>query len=172
MHCYVADLKQIGMHISAIRKFIEDHPQAITDHLTTSQLNKAFVKAETEGTGHPYIEKYRTLKDADTGVPFVSTATVFVSHAWRYSFYDVVVDVMEQYAVDHPHAYFWFDLFTNNQNEIANKDFDWFATTFRDGVKDIGEVLLVLSPWDNPQPICRAWCLFEIHNALEDQVPL
>ena len=71
-----------------------------------------------------------------------------MSHAWRYSFYDVVVDVMEQYAREFPDAYFWFDLFTNNQNEVSNKDFDWFCTTFRNGVRDIGQVLLALSPWN------------------------
>ena len=35
------------------------------------------------------------LKDETAGVPLVSTATVFVCHAWRYAFYNVVVDVME-----------------------------------------------------------------------------
>ena len=34
-------------------------------------------------------------------------------------------------------------------------------------IEEIGQVLLVLSPWDDPMPIKRAWCLFEIHNALE-----
>ena len=50
------------------------------------------------------------------------------------------------------------------------KDFDWFKTTFRGGVREIGEVLLVLSPWNDPMPIQRAWCLFEIFiTALEDE---
>ena len=75
---------------------------------------------------------------------------------------------MEQYAEDHPDAYFWFDLFTNNQNEVANKDFDWFCSTFRNGIVNIGQVLLVLSPWDDPKPIKRCWCLFEIFNSLEE----
>lgn len=106
-------------------------------------------------------------------MPYVSSATVFVSHAWRYSFYDVVVDVMEQHAKEHPETYFWFDLFTNNQNEVYNKDYDWFSTTFSKSIGDIGQVLLVLSPWNDPIPIRRAWCLFEIHNALaESEVKL
>ena len=126
------------------------------------------MKPESLGTGNPYISKYLDLCDSKTGKPLVAPATVFVSHAWRYSFYDVVVDAMEQHAKEHPDAYFWFDLFTNNQNEVASKDFDWFITTFR-GVREIGEVLLVLSPWNDPMPIQRAWCLFEIFTALEDE---
>ena len=110
------------------------------------------------------------MQDPNSGVAFVSSATVFVSHAWRYTFYSVVVDVMEQYAAEHPNAYFWFDLFSNDQNEVASKDFDWFSSTFRNSIRGIGEVLLVLSPWDKPMPICRAWCLYEIHEiqALSD----
>lgn len=106
--------------------------------------------------------------DDTTGAPLISSATVFVSHAWRYSFYDVVVDIMEQHAMKNPDAYFWFDLFTNNQNEVASKDFHWFSTTFRDSIRSIGQVLLTLSPWNDPIPLHRAWCLFEIHKALEE----
>ena len=123
---------------------------------------------ETKDTNHRYIQKYMKLEDKTTGVPLISTATVFVSHAWRYAFYDVVVDVMEQYARKFPDAYFWFDLFLNDQNCVSTKDFDWFSTTFWNGVRQIGQGLLVLSAWNDPIPIKRAWCLFEIHNALQE----
>lgn len=167
LSCNLLDARPIGMHISAIRKFIADHSQVKTEHLTTSQCNRTIVKSESAGTGKPYIGKYEGLKDSD-GRPFVATATVFVSHAWQYAFYDVVVDVMEQHAKEHPEAYFWFDLFTNDQNEMTSKDFNWFCTTFRDGVRNIGNVLLALSPWNDPIPVKRAWCLFEISNAIDD----
>ena len=89
------------MHIDAIRKFIADHPHVKSEHLTTSQCNRTIVKSESAGTGKPYIGKYESLKASD-GKPMVALATVFVSHAWQYPFYDVVVDVMEQHAKDHP----------------------------------------------------------------------
>ena len=97
-----------------------------------------FIKPETKGTGNLFITQYINQCDALTGKPLVQPATVFVSHAWRYSFYDLVVDVMEQHAWEHPDAYFWFDLFTNNQNALASKDFEWFQTTFRQGVREVG----------------------------------
>ena len=137
---------QLGMHISAIRKFVHNHPTVKSEHLTTSQIDRAFIISESADTGQPYIHLYADLCDDIKGVPLVAPATVFVSHAWRYAFYDIVVDVMEQHAKDNPDAYFWFDLFTNNQNEIASKDFEWLSSTFRNGIRDIGEVLLVLSP--------------------------
>ena len=156
------------MHIAAIRKFVEEHPDVESELLTTSQINSQYVKPETLGTNQPFINKYIDMVDPDSGKPLVAPATVFVSHAWRYNFNMIVVEVMEEHAWKDPDAYYWFDLFTNNQNEVASKDFDWFCTTFREGVKDIGEVLLVLSPWDDPLPIRRAWCLFEIFTALDN----
>ena len=44
-----------------------------------------FVKPETKDTNYPYtcIQKYMDLQDESTGIPLVSTATVFVSHARR-----------------------------------------------------------------------------------------
>ena len=119
------------------------------------QINSAVIKPETKATNSSYIEKYIDLCDASNGKPLEAPATVFVSHAWRYEFCDVVGN-------------FWFDLFTNNQNEVASKDFDWFSSTFREGVREIGQVLLILAPWYDPIPVRRAWCLFEIFSALED----
>lgn len=82
------------MHISAIRKFLSDHQVVVAENLTTSQINRAVVKPETEGTNKPYIEKYSGITDG-SGTALVAPATVFVSHAWKYSFADTVADSME-----------------------------------------------------------------------------
>ena len=71
------------------------------------------------------------------------------------------------YASKDPNAYFWFVFFINNQNKVAEKDFDWFSFMFRNSMKNLGKVLLILSSWDDPILIKRAWCLYEIHQALE-----
>ena len=31
-----------------------------------------------------------------------------------------------------------------------------------EGVRNIGHTLLILSPWNDPRPLKRAWCLWEI----------
>ena len=61
-------------------------------------------------------------------------ALVFVSHALKYKFYDVVVAVMEQYASKHPDAYFWCNLFTKIKMELPPK----ISTTFRNSINSIG----------------------------------
>ena len=96
------------------------------------------VKPESKGTGQPYIQIYANSNDEATRKLMVSAVTVFVSHAWRYSFYDIVVDVMEQYAGEFPDAYFWFNLYTNNQNDMHEHqrfgDFECFSSTFKNSL--------------------------------------
>ena len=37
---------------------------------------------------------------------------------------------------------------------------------FKDAVADIGHTVLVLAPWDDPIPISRAWCLWEMYSTI------
>ena len=160
--------KPLGLHISGFRKFIEDHPSVVSDGLTTSQINRQIVKPTTNGSSKPFIDTYTNLK-SKSGKPLVGPATVFVSHAWKYQFVDIVLDVLLQHSQKEPDAYFWVDLFANDQNSVASKDFDWFSSTFRNSIKSIGQVLLVLAPWDDPMPVKRAWCLFEIATSINSE---
>ena len=100
------------MHINAIKHFAAEYPTVKESGITTSGINKEIVKPKTLGTNQPYFNKYIGVRDPNTGVPYTSSATVFVSHAWKYKFYEVVVAVMEQYASKHQDVYFWFDHFT------------------------------------------------------------
>ena len=103
---------------------------------------------------------YDGMSDTDSGKPFVATATVYISHAWRYSLCEVMVDVMEQHAKDNPDSYFWFDLFTNDQNSVAVKDFNDFFKIWMLTLEEVGELLLNFSPWNDPNPlkIYLMWC--------------
>ena len=154
------------MSISAFQAFIGEFEDVKTKELTTTAISEQFVKAENGGKGAPYINKYIGMKDED-GKPYLATATVFVSHAWQYKFYDVVFTAMQQHANEYANTYFWFDLFTNNQHDVADKSFEWFCTTFQDMIRSIGSTLLILSPWHDPVLLRRVWCLFEVYNALE-----
>ena len=93
-------------------------------------------------------------------------ANVFLSFAYSSDFTELV-NAVECYMERNPSkssetTYFWFDLFVNDQWNALDKDFDWWATTFREAVQDIGETLLILLPWSSPIMLTRAWCLYEI----------
>jgi hypothetical protein len=68
-----------------------------------------------------------------------------------------------------------FDLVCNSQHGTVERPFEWWQTTFRDSIAAIGRVALVLAPWDDPIPLTRCWCLFEIFTAVasgEEEVEL
>jgi len=110
-------------------------------------------------------------KDAN-GVPFVAEATVFLSHAWRYYAKDSFA-AMEAYAQRQDHeTYFWYDIFTNDQHDALKLPQLWWRDAFMMGVKHIGHTLLLLSPWHDPAPLKRAWCLWEILSTVRTEAKL
>ena len=101
-------------------------------------------------------------------------ATVFISHAWKYRFVDLVsaisAFVRDQKAkgerIEH---YFWVDLFVNNQHGYVLLPFEWWSTTFKEAIRAIGHTCVVMAPFLKPVPLTRAWCLWEIACTLDTQ---
>jgi hypothetical protein len=148
--------------------FLRDFQASLTDpDITTERLCEAVIKPATLDRC-AFLDTLRGRTDS-SGKPSVGRATVFVSHAWRYHVNDVI-DTMLDYASANPDVdqYFWFDIFVNNQHaEGLNHPFEWWCSAFKDNIAAIGTVLLVMTPWDAPIPLTRAWCLWEIYCALE-----
>eukprot|EP01042_Synura_sphagnicola_P000244 gene244-252_t len=96
----------------------------------------------------------------------VKPAVVFISHAWKYIFLDVV-EALQNHFRDEPDAVIWFDLFSNNQHLAPNLDFHWWGYTFKSAIAEFGRTVMVMAPWSNPIPLTRAWCLFEVYCTVE-----
>ena len=90
-------------------------------------------------------------------------ANKFVSHAWKYTFQDIVA-ALETSNEDGD--VLWFDICTVNQHKSETHDFDWWQTTFQDAVREVGCTVLVLSPWERPIPLTRSWCIWEIYSTI------
>jgi tetratricopeptide (TPR) repeat protein len=133
---------------------------------STSDFCRKYVRPQTKPFKCSLVDKYKRRSGKKAVSSFTGRASVFVSHAWRYKITEVL-DVMEQYEAAHPGTYFWFDTVINNQNAGTEYPLEWWSTTFRESIRQIGAVLLVLSPWNDPLPITRAWCLWEIMCALD-----
>jgi len=127
--------------------------------MTTDDVNIRFQKPLTEALQLSYCELLERQ-----GSPHVGVATVFISHAWKYSFREVV-KVLRYYFRDEPGTFIWFDLFSNNQHEAVTHPFLWWQNTFMEAIRKMGRVVQILSPWDKPIPFTRAWCLWEIYCA-------
>ena len=46
---------------------------------------------------------------------------------------------------------------------------DWVCSVVKDGMLAVREVMCVLSPWNDPQALTRAWCMWELCCVLNAQ---
>lgn len=156
---------EIGVSIDFIRKFVQDHQNVsrLLDY-TASDLNALIIIPESIDRKCPYVDLFTGQNDT-VGRPFFAPATVFVSHAWKNKFSELL-DVLEAYAKQNPTTYFWIDLFIHNQNIASNLTLAWCQNTLPQTIKSIGTMLLVLAPWKDPTALSRAWCIWEVVTAL------
>ena len=125
--------------------------------LTTTEVNENFLKPLTEASGLSYCELLKS-----EGNDAVGKASIFISHAWKYLFLDVM-DAVEYHLRNEPDSAIWYDLFSNNQHKATTLSFDWWCNTFKSAIQDFGRTVMVLAPWSDPIPLTRGWCLFEIY---------
>lgn len=133
---------------------------------TKSDMSSFVEMMEERHMTQPHEELGMTYKECFGNS---NKASVFISHAWRYHFEDVVSAItlfVETEAAagrgNEESHFFWVDLFFNNQNKAANLPFEWWSTTFKNAIGAINHTVVVMAPWSNPQPLTRAWCLWEI----------
>ena len=131
-------------------KLMRNHPR-FCEEMTTTDFCNEIAMPDTKERKCAYIELFAGKRD-EKGRLYVAPATAFVSHAWQY-FFLLPYDVMEHH--DDPNAYFWFDVFINNQHTATSNTFEWWKTTFQQAIGKIGTVLLVMSPWNAPIPLSR-----------------
>jgi len=171
------DFPTDGITLKGIRHFIESHggeqafASALSDYSRerglppgkTSDICDVFLKPATVALQESYCGLAKT---DPTRSGHISQATAFVSHAWGQQFLDVVA-ALEDYDSRQPTpTLFWFDIFSNNQHKAPNREFSWWQTVFRDNIGKLKKTLLVLE-WDDPKPLSRAWCLWEMVSTVD-----
>jgi hypothetical protein len=120
---------------------------------------------------------------------------VFVSHAWRYRFADLLAALQARFGGNAaPGIYLWLgaratcpallrlqpscdsvllpDALVSSQHKTERLPQDWWSTAFATAIRDIGHTVLVVQPWHAPAPLTRSWCLWEIFSTLDAQVRL
>lgn len=78
---------------------------------------------------------------------------MFTSHAWTNNFLELTDALKDHCDKD---AIVWLDIFSHNQHENKSQS----TRPFETAVKEIGHTVMVLSPWNDPIPLKRAWCLY------------
>ncbi|KAJ3038265.1 Kinesin light chain 3 [Rhizophlyctis rosea] len=93
-------------------------------------------------------------------------ANWFISHSWQYLFLDVV-DAIHDFSrtskISEHQVWIWLDIFSLPQHQRTTVESEWLKTTFTQSIADMKNVLMVLSPWNQPITLTRAWCVFELY---------
>eukprot|EP01035_Chromulina_nebulosa_P031752 gene31752-42345_t len=133
--------------------------------LTTTDVCERIVKNLTI----EHASSYCDMLKGDTSI--IKQATVFISHAWKFQFLNVLDALLRHFSPEAVDSYgneyvLWFDLFSNNQHGLdAPPPFEWWCETFMNAVKTLGKVVMIMEPWENPIPLTRVWCLWEVYCA-------
>jgi len=149
-----------GIKVSYLSKFVEKCGGRIAlANLTTTQVNDLYQKPMTLLSQSSFCDLIESDADARHNV---GTATVFISHAWKFVFLDVV-EALETHFADSLDTIIFFDMFSNNQHLAVNLDFDWWCTTFKSAIAEFHHTVMVMAPWGDPIPLTRGWCCFELY---------
>jgi hypothetical protein len=163
-----SDLSRFGVRLAYLATFIEGcGGRAALAGLTTFDVMQLFVKPRTETSQLSLCEQL--LSEGGDDAAFVATARVFLSHAWKYLFLDVVDAVDRRFQVGggarSEDPVLWFDVFSVSQHKSDERDFTWWNSTFLNAVGSMGEVVMVMQPWHAPVTLARVWCIFEAYAA-------
>ena len=98
----------------------------------------------------------------------VGQANVFLSHTWSSLFSDTVdavlalVEGQAQAAWDD--TFIWFDVFSTSQHTAIDRPSSWWMGVFKSSIEKMGQLAMVLQPWDDPAALKRAWCVLELYS--------
>lgn len=118
--------------------------------------------------GSSYIH---ALKGRDN----VGDAKYMLSYTWGYTIGDIIdtlIDFCESTKQSPKRTYVWMCCLCVNQHRVVDLrkegkvvPFSEFSTTFFKRVKGIKHVLSMMTTWDDPGYLRRAWCIYEMYVA-------
>lgn len=91
--------------------------------MSTEDVCNAIIKPATLDGRCSYAELLQ--QDGDSAQRYLGQATVFVSHAWKYKFLDLVDTVEDYEQEEDPGAFFWIDFIPNNQHTATSHAYEW-----------------------------------------------
>jgi hypothetical protein len=95
------------------------------------------------------------------GVPIA-----FISHSWKYKIKDLLDALINYFGRT---ACIWIDIFCNNQHKAPDLSFYWWSCTFRKAISSIGKTVMVFAPWNDPIPLTRGWCIWELYCTIDQE---
>lgn len=164
----------LGVHFAYIKQFIEVcGGEAKLRGKTTREVVKQFIEPTCKPKGQSIVSQLHTSVNEYN---HIGKANWFVSHSLDYKFLDTVeaisrkVEQLESYNEDSDiEVYLWIDIFslpqTGQQSPIT--DSKALSEGMVSTMREIGSMMMVLTPYLNPQALHDAWCVFEFYACVK-----
>ena len=120
----------------------------------------------------PLTEKYKvSMTNLLSRVQYggVNKASIFVCHAWEYSFPDLVT-ILKQNTADRTNTYFWLDLFSINHHNSQQSHQKLWLTTFPSTCRLFNRMIIVIPQRNDLLIANRLWCLWEIYHFIKFEI--
>ena len=109
--------------------------------------------------------------DCITGINNVGPSNVLLSYCWDYNIGDIV-ETLDEYCTrqnkNPEHTFVWICCLCNNHHrikEVPNVPLEEFRSIFKHRITSIGHIVAMMSPWNLPVYLTRAWCILELYTA-------
>ena len=132
--------------------------------MTMMDMLHKFVLPHTAASNSSLCELLQSQEDYRQ---YVGLAETIAIHTWKDTLFVTVIKALLEHFKDKPNIIVWFDLFSNNQHRATILRYEWWATTFKSAVKDIGHMVMLLTPSNNPISHTGAWCIYEAYCCVE-----
>jgi tetratricopeptide (TPR) repeat protein len=119
---------------------------------------------------------------SDQNHPSIGIANCYLSYSWKMELLDLVETLFEHDESkkrkstvgratqgEEEELIIWFDLFSLNQHEPSELTHVWLHKTLRSVIDSFNHTLFILSPYDNPISLTRAWCLWELYCSIDTE---
>jgi hypothetical protein len=155
----ISDPFSVGIQLAVIAELV--NKSNLPENDTTTEFCEMVLIPLTKQLQCSLVEYYNRLKPSAVGKP-----VGFISHAWKYDFRQFVAALRSYFGKD---AYVWLDFACNNQHKAPDYPFDWWCGTFKTAISSIGKTVMVLAPWNDPIPLTRGWCIWELYCTIESE---
>ncbi len=167
-----------GVSLLLLQKIRDEVVIRNSSHWTTDDVSNQIIKPITKSGQCSLVEYLKnnyfdvSNRHPELQVSYdevcASKASIFISHAWKYRYIDVVSSLETYFETNKDgnsasSTYLWFDLVVNDQWKGPLLPQIWWKTVFLSAIKEIGHTLMVCVPWNTPTTLTRAWCLWELY---------
>ena len=157
-----ADFSRLGMTLRHLGRVVDEQPggRRALAGLTTAQVKDLLFLPLTSASQLSLCQQMHAEGGSGVGV-----ATWFVSHAWMCVFVELL-EALEHFFASEPlglDTVIWLDLVSTSQHGTFSRPPEWWRQTFMLAIQSLGNMVMVMCPWDRPVTLTRAWCVLELY---------